>query len=67
MILQRWDVYPNLFEEEKKKAESVGMDEELEKFKARRRAFAGRWNRRFREGNDESGSAHDTSDFKGTD
>lgn len=42
--IQPWDVYPTLFEEEKKLYETYSQQEELETFKERRRAAMDRYN-----------------------
>lgn len=47
--LQPWDVYPVLFEDERKRYESYSQQEELESFKARRRAAMDRYNARRKE------------------
>lgn len=42
--MQPWDVYPELFEEERKQYETYSQQEELESFKERRRAAMDRYN-----------------------
>lgn len=42
--MQPWDVYPELFEDERKQYESYMHQEELESFKERRRAAMDRYN-----------------------
>ena len=49
-ILRVWDLFPKLFEEEKKKYEEEKEMNEFEKFKRDRRAFAMRYNARTRKG-----------------
>ena len=45
-----WDLFPKLFEEEKKQYEEEKEMNEFEKFKSDRRAFARRYNARTRKG-----------------
>lgn len=45
-IVQPWDSFPALFEEERNKPSGSKHDAELEKYKADMKAFAERWNRR---------------------
>lgn len=47
--IQPWDVYPVLFEEEKKHFEEYVKKEELETFKERRRAWMDRYNAKQKE------------------
>lgn len=42
--MQPWDMYPALFEEERKQYEAYSQQEELEAFKERRRAAMDRYN-----------------------
>ncbi len=49
-IIQPWDSFPALFENTKEQAAESKRDAELEQYKANMRAFADRWNRRFRDG-----------------
>lgn len=42
--MQPWDMYPVLFEEERKQYEAYSQQEELEAFKERRRAAMDRYN-----------------------
>ena len=49
-ILRVWDLFPKLFEEEKKQYEEEKEMNEFEKFKSDRRAFARRYNARTRKG-----------------
>lgn len=49
-ILRVWDLFPKLFEEEKKQYEEEKEMNEFEKFKSDRRAFARRYNARKRKG-----------------
>lgn len=58
MIIRREDVYPNLYQKE---MDAEKEDRELEEFKDRRRAFVGRWNRRFKGDSNESGSSQANS------
>ena len=67
IILYKWDVYPHLFENERDKASEAQEERELEEFKSRRLAFANRWNQRFREENNGSGSSQADSVDRGTD
>ena len=67
MLLYKWDVYPNMFKDEREKASEAQEDRKLEEFKSRRVAFANRWNQRFREDNDGSGSSQTDSVDRGTD
>lgn len=67
MVLQKWDAYPGLFKAEQEKADEARADEELERFKNGRRQFASRWNSRFREDSNESGSSQTDSVDRGTD
>ena len=67
MILQKWQVYPELYEDTKAQAEERKANEELERVKASRRAFADRWNSRFEgEKDNESGSPQTDSLDRGT-
>lgn len=42
--LREWDVYPDLFKEEKERFDAAMEDAEFEKFKERRRRFAAEHN-----------------------
>ena len=53
-IIQPWDSFPALFENAKENAAESKRDAELEQYKANMRAFADRWNRRFRDGSKDS-------------
>ena len=49
ILLQPWDVYPQLFAEEKHSAEHSAEDREFEAYKESRRQHAAEFNRRRRE------------------
>lgn len=49
-LIHPWNSFPSLFTDPQKKASENKRDAELEKYKANMKAYAERWNRRFRNG-----------------
>ena len=47
-IIQPWDSFPSLFEDHKQTTAERKQNAEMQKYKADMKAFAERWNRRFK-------------------